>query len=182
MKPLEHTDVAAMQAVILFRKIGRHQARGEQRAVEPISPRMVGTGEARDLSLRFGADQRATMPAHIVERVDGGVIAADDDDGFAAHLEQEVIALVAHPVDVARNQPLAADHLLHVGGEHVRVAVQVAIQAIAALGFRCQRRDDVRYVHFVVSDGIGAIALTVERSTVERSTLDPLISSVVQGL
>ncbi len=34
---VEHPHVAAMQAVVLLRKIGRHQAGGEQRAVESVS-------------------------------------------------------------------------------------------------------------------------------------------------
>ncbi len=75
------------------------------------------------------------MPAHIVERVDGRLVAAHDDDGFVADLEQEVIALVADPVDVAGHEPFAADHPLHVRGEHLVVAVEPTIQAIADSGF-----------------------------------------------
>jgi len=103
---VEHPDVAAVQPIVLLPEVGGHQARGEQGAVEPVAPCMVGAGEPRDPAAGLGADQRAAMPADVVERIDGGVVAAHDDDGFIADLEQEVVALAADAVDVARDQPL----------------------------------------------------------------------------
>ena len=38
---VEHPHVAAMQAVVLFGKVGRHQPGGKQRAVESVGPCMV---------------------------------------------------------------------------------------------------------------------------------------------
>ena len=79
------------------------------------------------------------MPADVVERVDGRCVAAHDDDGLIADLEQEVIALVAHPVDVAGDEPFAAHDLFHVRGKDGVVAVELAVQAVAQLGARGQR-------------------------------------------
>jgi hypothetical protein len=71
----------------------------------------------------------------------------NDDERLIAHLEQKVIALVAHPVDMARHQPLSADDLVHIGREHGVVAVELALEAQAASSIRSQRLDDVGLTH-----------------------------------
>ena len=79
---VEDAHVAAMQAVVRFREIHRHQPRGEQGAVEPVGPGMVGAGQARDAAVGLGADHRAAVAADIVEGIDGRLVAAHDDDRF----------------------------------------------------------------------------------------------------
>ena len=69
------------------------------------------------------------------------IIAADDDDRFVADFEQEVIALPAHPIDVAGDDPFARDDVLEVRGENVIVAIESLIQAIAAARARGQLSD-----------------------------------------
>jgi hypothetical protein len=92
------------------------------------------------------------MSANVVKGTHRRIIAADDDDGFVADFEEKVIALVANSIDVTGDQPLSADDLLHVGVEDGIIAVEFAIQAIATLGFRSQRRDYTGGRHVSFSD------------------------------
>src|SRR5258707_334183 len=115
---------------------------------------MISAGQTDDASLRFGTDEGAAVPANVVERIDGRFVAAHDDDGFIADLVEKIIALVAHPVDMAGNDPLTADDLVHVRLEHGIVAVELAIQAVADLGVCGQPRDysGFGFTHDVTSD------------------------------
>src|SRR5882762_6117237 len=101
---------------------------------------MISAGQTGDASLGFGADEGAAVPADIVERVDGRFIAAHDDDGLIADLEEKIIAPIAHPIDMAGDDPFAADDVLHVRSVYGIVAVELAIQAIADLGVCGQLR------------------------------------------
>ena len=103
--------MAAVQPILFLGEIHRHQPGGEQRAVEPVGPRMVGAGQAGHASVRFGADHRAPVPAHVVEGIDGRLVAADDDDRFTADLEKKVVALAPYLIDVSGDDPLAHDDL-----------------------------------------------------------------------
>jgi hypothetical protein len=54
-KAVKHPHMATLQAVVLLRKVRRHQARSEQRAVESVAPRMVAAGQTRNAALGLGA-------------------------------------------------------------------------------------------------------------------------------
>ena len=114
---VEYPHAAAMQAVILLAKVGRHQPGREQRAVESVRPCMIAAGEPGHPAFGFGADQRAAVTADVVEGVDGRLVAANDDDRFGAYFEQEVVALAAHPIDVTGDDPLARDDVLEVAAK-----------------------------------------------------------------
>src|SRR5882724_1864510 len=143
-----------MQAIVLLREIRRHQSRGEQCTVESIAPGMISASQTGDAPLGYGADEGAAVPADIVERIDGRLVAAHDDDGFIDDLVEKIVALVAHAVDVAGDDPLTADDPVHVRLEHGIVAVEPAVQAIADLGVRGQPRDcgGFGFTHDVTSD------------------------------
>ena len=50
---VKYPHVAAMQAVVLLGKVGRHQPGREQRAVESVRPGVVAAGEPGHPSLRI---------------------------------------------------------------------------------------------------------------------------------
>src|SRR5258708_28066870 len=139
---------------------------------------MISGGKTDDASRRFGTDEGAAVPANVVERIDGRFVAAHDDDGFIADLVEKIIALVAHPVDMAGNDPLTADDLVHVRLEHGIVAVELAIQAVADLGVCGQPRDysAFGFTHDVTSDFNSSRC-----STLQCSPFAAVLSRVIQG-
>ena len=69
-----------------------HPAPAHELAVEAVAPLVIGTDEARGLALGGGADQRATMPAAVVESPDLAVAAAHEQDGILPDLQGQIVA------------------------------------------------------------------------------------------
>ena len=133
-----------MQAVLRLGEIGRHEPRGQQLAVQSVRPGVIRAGETCEVSLGLGADERAAMPAGIVEGVDGVLIAAHDDDGFLADLVQKIVSLAPHAIDVSGHDPFACDDFAKVRGEHIGIAVKTLLQAVARAVVRGQCPDEAQ--------------------------------------
>ena len=74
------------------------------------------------------------MATDIEEGANGGVIFTNDDDLFRPDLVQEIVAPVGDARHVARNQPFAADDLIHIRLKHRIGGVKFLIKTIADAG------------------------------------------------
>ena len=121
----------------------RHQTGGQQAAVEPIGPGVVGAHEGLGIALAGDADFGAAMPAHVEESVDPAGLVARHDDRFDVDVEAEEVPRGRDAAGVAGAMPVAPDHPLEIARVDVRIEVERPRQAVAGLVLGDQAVDRV---------------------------------------
>jgi hypothetical protein len=110
---------------------GRRHVRGSpQRAVEAVGPAVIAADEPRLVPRGLVADPRAAMPAHVEQRVHATVGGADDDDGLAGHLEQEIVPALRNLALVTDAEPGSQEDRTDLGLVEVVALVQRARQSV----------------------------------------------------
>ena len=89
---------------------------------------MVGTNQARDVSLGFRADHRASVPADVVIRAHRAVVVANDDDRVGIHPEREVISGLRNLARVSGEQPAGSPNAFDVASVNCVIAIKLAGQ------------------------------------------------------
>ncbi len=124
--------------------LGPHQA-----PVEVVDPGVVGALEADRLAALALLDRGPPVAAHVVERADDRVPAADEQHLLAEHLEQPEAAGLGDLLGAGHRDPVAQEDLLGLPGEDRLVVIGAGGQERGAWRngapdprqlLRCERR------------------------------------------
>src|SRR5207302_8894171 len=107
----------------------RHLARRPQSPVEPITPRMVRTGEQGAMAARLDADPRPAVAADIGQGVQSPVLGANHDCRFSSHFGSEPVAELGRLARKAGADP-AIPEKPQVGLEHILPQIKTLRQAV----------------------------------------------------
>ena len=80
-----------------------------ERAVDAVGPSVVGAAELFGAALEFGDYGGGMVAADVVEGAELGIVAADDDDGFAGDIGGEELAFLADLVGPSDYMPGSAE-------------------------------------------------------------------------
>ena len=118
-----------------------HVRRADQAAVEVVGPGVIRALDAAgERAVRLGAQLRAAVPADVVERVDGGR-AAGDDDPLAEQLADEEVSRVPDLLGAPGAHPHAREQPLHLAVEARPVDVVARRQRARVLRHDVTRLD-----------------------------------------
>jgi len=128
-----------------------HVARGQERAVERVRPRMVGAAKRSDrVAVAALAETRAAMPADVVERVHRTGLVAHDDQALAGDAREQIVARLRNAARMTHADPLACEEAFALRAE--RVVRQIEFRGERS-GLRADRRPHERlHVLSIASD------------------------------
>src|SRR4029453_15942044 len=101
-----------------------HPAAAQEAPVAAVDPLVVRAHEAARPPRGLRADDRAPVPADVLEGADAPLVAADDDHRVAADVPREVLAGLADLTGVPREEPRGPPDAFHVRGVDVVVDVE----------------------------------------------------------
>ncbi len=94
-----------------------------ERAVDAISPAMIGTAELLGAAVRFGDHRGGVMAANVVESAQLRVLATDDDDGLAGDIGGEEFPFFADLIEAAGDLPGLAKDGVELQCLNARIAI-----------------------------------------------------------
>jgi hypothetical protein len=125
-QPLDFLHVDGIQSEFRLVQLRLHAAPADQTAIRGIRPLMVRADQPRGVSARFGANDGAAMPTHVVQGMDGAILTTDDDDRVGIHLDEEVIARLRNLTRMPGEQPSATPDLLDVEAVQFGIGKELA--------------------------------------------------------
>src|SRR5678816_3746658 len=105
---------------------------------------MVRADKCPGITGRLRADERAAMPADVVEALDRPIPAAQNDDRIGIHLESKVIAGLWDFTAMPGENPTLPPNALQIGAIDTFVGVKRAGQRPTGAILRSQRRYLIR--------------------------------------
>ena len=94
-----------------------------QRAIDSVSPTVIGTAELFCAALRFGDHRGGMMPANVVESSQLAVLTPRDDDRLSRKVRGKEISVFSHLVGAPHNLPSFREHALLFEFVDVRIEV-----------------------------------------------------------
>jgi hypothetical protein len=105
-------------------EILRHKLRCFQAAIKPVSPTVIGTGQAFLFAFLLKAKQRTAVPANVEKGINLELSVTDNDDGFLSDLKNKELPCVRNPAAMIDQHPFASDNFLHVQRKHIVITVK----------------------------------------------------------